>query len=132
MPKSKRAKVGKFRIAICRMMLWVGALGVKEKKTNIFGTLFLLSKNNICLLLAVHLTQTGPKSRDNKAKLVDEIRASIDDRARLFVFSFENMRTSFFQGVRKEWPESKFFLCKNKVGIFGMLMICVRSFCGCN
>jgi len=63
----------------------------------------------------VHLTQTDPKSRDAKSKMVETIRSAIDERNYVFLFSFENMRTSFFQGVRKEWPESRFFLGKNKV-----------------
>ncbi len=63
----------------------------------------------------MHLTQTDPKGKESKSKMVETIREAIDSHARVYVFSFDNMRTAFFQAVRKEWPDSRFFLSKNKV-----------------
>ena len=64
---------------------------------------------------AVHLTQTDPKGKESKSKMVEAVRAAIDELSYAYVFAYENMRTTFFQSVRKEWPDSKFFLSKNKV-----------------
>eukprot|EP00750_Incisomonas_marina_P013492 INCI17419.1.p1 GENE.INCI17419.1~~INCI17419.1.p1 ORF type:complete len:224 (+),score=36.96 INCI17419.1:112-783(+) len=63
----------------------------------------------------VHLTQTDPKGKESKSKMVEAVRAAIDELSYAYVFAYENMRTTFFQSVRKEWPDSKFFLSKNKV-----------------
>ncbi len=67
------------------------------------------------MIVPVHLTKTDAKGKDQKSKLVEAIRGAIDECSYAFVFSYENMRTNFFQLVRKEWPESRFFLSKNKV-----------------
>ena len=63
----------------------------------------------------VSLTKTNAKGRDQKSKLVDSLRQFIDEYKHIYVFAFENMRTSHFKDVRMHWRESKIFMGKNKI-----------------
>ena len=49
----------------------------------------------------VSLTQTTTKkTRDHKTKYVDTVRSAIDDADRVYLFSYENMRSTHFKDVR--------------------------------
>ena len=49
----------------------------------------------------VSLTQTTTKkTRDHKTKYVDTVRSAIDDADRIYLFSYENMRSTHFKDVR--------------------------------
>ena len=50
-----------------------------------------------------------------KQGLVDKLRGSVDDYARCFVFTVENMRNNHLKELRDSWSHSKFFLGKNRV-----------------
>ena len=63
----------------------------------------------------VALTKTEGKGAQLKIDLVEKIRDSVDSFKFLYVFSYENMRTSMFKKVRQELKESLLFLGKNKV-----------------
>ncbi|XP_072042226.1 mRNA turnover protein 4 homolog [Amphiura filiformis] len=63
----------------------------------------------------VSLTQTKKKGLETKQKLIEEIRSCVDNYARLFIFSVENMRNSKIKDVRNMWKHSRFFFGKNKV-----------------
>uniref|UniRef100_A0A7S1CDL9 Ribosome assembly factor mrt4 n=1 Tax=Bicosoecida sp. CB-2014 TaxID=1486930 RepID=A0A7S1CDL9_9STRA len=63
----------------------------------------------------VSLTKTEAAPQERKASLIERIRDSIDAYSRIYVFSFENMRTQSFKELRVEWADSRFFLGKNKV-----------------
>jgi hypothetical protein len=41
----------------------------------------------------VSLTKTKPARKENKAKLVEDVRAAASSHAAAYVFSYENMRT---------------------------------------
>jgi ribosomal protein L10 len=55
----------------------------------------------------VSLTKTGAKGKTLKAKLIEVLREHMDEYERIYVFSFENMRTARFRDVRMDWKESK-------------------------
>ncbi|KAJ3082181.1 mRNA turnover 4 [Quaeritorhiza haematococci] len=65
----------------------------------------------------VSLTKTQKKpGRERKDTLFTQIRECVETYAHIFVFSIDNMRTTFFKDVREEWKtNSRFFLGKNKV-----------------
>ncbi|XP_037082237.1 LOW QUALITY PROTEIN: mRNA turnover protein 4 homolog [Pollicipes pollicipes] len=64
----------------------------------------------------VALTKTtSRKGADTKAKLIDDVRQCVDEYARLFVFSVQNMRNERWKDLRAEWKHSRFFFGKNKV-----------------
>ena len=64
----------------------------------------------------VHLTRTAAKGTELKNHLLNTVRDNVDIYAYAYVFSFDNMRTSFFKDVRKEWRDrGRFFLGKLKV-----------------
>lgn len=49
----------------------------------------------------VALTQTTKKTREHKANLIQEIRDATNMHKSLYIFSFENMRSTKFTNVRK-------------------------------
>lgn len=70
----------------------------------------------------VALTQTEKKTRDHKTAIIQDIRAEIDDHDSLYLFSYENMRSSKFKKVRmdfrapdKDGKRTRIFLGKNKL-----------------
>ncbi len=63
--------------------------------------------NDVSVLFIVSLTKTGSKGRSLKVKLVDVLRGHIDEYKRIYVFAYDNMRTSKFRDVRMDWKESK-------------------------
>mmetsp|Transcript_22215 Transcript_22215/g.46142 ORF Transcript_22215/g.46142 Transcript_22215/m.46142 type:complete len:219 (-) Transcript_22215:19-675(-) len=63
----------------------------------------------------VHLTQTDKKNRDHKTKLINDVRDAIDSHTNLFLFSYDNMRSSKFKDVRIAFRDSKIFMGKNKL-----------------
>lgn len=63
----------------------------------------------------ISLTQTRRKGLELKQKVIEEIRECVDQYARIFTFSVENMRNSKLKGLRNEWKHSRFFFGKNKV-----------------
>jgi len=64
----------------------------------------------------VALTKTtSRKTTETKAKLIDDVRQSVDEYARLFIFSVQNMRNERWKDLRAEWKHSRFFFGKNKV-----------------
>ncbi|XP_078665076.1 mRNA turnover protein 4 homolog [Branchiostoma floridae x Branchiostoma belcheri] len=63
----------------------------------------------------ISLTSTRKKGLELKRNLVDQIRECVDQYARIFTFSVENMRNSKLKEVRTIWKHSRFFFGKNKV-----------------
>ncbi|XP_078584945.1 mRNA turnover protein 4 homolog [Branchiostoma floridae x Branchiostoma japonicum] len=63
----------------------------------------------------ISLTSTRKKGLELKRNLVDQIRECVDQYARIFTFSVENMRNSKLKEVRNVWKHSRFFFGKNKV-----------------
>ncbi|XP_022110295.1 mRNA turnover protein 4 homolog [Acanthaster planci] len=63
----------------------------------------------------ISLTNTRKKGLELKQNLIEEVRASVDRYARIFIFSVENMRNSKIKDVRSMWKHSRFFYGKNKV-----------------
>jgi len=48
----------------------------------------------------VALTKTAKKTREHKTNYVDTVRSAIDANDRLYLFSYENMRSNHFKDVR--------------------------------
>jgi mRNA turnover protein 4 len=48
----------------------------------------------------VALTKTAKKTRDHKTNYVDAVRLAIDANDRVYLFSYENMRSNHFKDVR--------------------------------
>jgi mRNA turnover protein 4 len=65
----------------------------------------------------VALTQTEKRStRDHKSNYIQQVRDAIDAHDGLYLFHFENMRSSKFKNVRLYFrEESRIFLGKNKL-----------------
>jgi len=63
----------------------------------------------------ISLTKTKKKGMELKDKLYNDVRKCVDDYARIFTFSVQNMRNNKLKDVRQEWRESRFFFGKNKV-----------------
>jgi len=59
----------------------------------------------------VSLTKTDAKGKDLKKKLVEVLRASVDEYKAVYLLSFENMRAAKFREIRMDWKESKYVLC---------------------
>ena len=56
----------------------------------------------------VSLTKTRSKGRPQKTKLVEDLRAAVDEYEHIYVFSFENMRASIFKDIRLHFRESRY------------------------
>jgi mRNA turnover protein 4 len=72
------------------------------------------------VFLVVALTKTEKRStREHKSTLIDEVRKAIDDHETIYVFSYENMRSTKFKNIRmyfrSEQKKSRIFLGKNKL-----------------
>jgi len=63
----------------------------------------------------VALTKTEKKVGRRKEELVDNLRKSLEEYTAVYVFTFENMRSTQFKSVRARWSGSRFYLGKNKV-----------------
>jgi mRNA turnover protein 4 len=63
----------------------------------------------------VSLTQVKEKRKELKGNLIERIRDCLEKYDDLYVFSYENMRTSVFKDVRQHFSDSRFFLGKNRV-----------------
>ena len=63
----------------------------------------------------ISLTKTSQKGRALKEATIDAIRESLESYNSLYIFSFENMRSSKFKDFRIAFRDSRFFLGKNKV-----------------
>lgn len=67
------------------------------------------------------MTQTSKRAtRDRKSSFIQEVREAVDKHESLYLFSFENMRSSKFKNVRlhfrgSEETPSRIFLGKNKL-----------------
>jgi len=61
------------------------------------------------------LTKTKKKGMELKEKLYTDIRKCVDEYARIFTFSVQNMRNNKLKDMRQEWRDSRFFFGKNKV-----------------
>ena len=53
------------------------------------------------------LTKTGTKGKQLKSKLIEVLRAAVDEYDRVYVFSYSNMRSTKFREVRMDFKESK-------------------------
>jgi len=63
----------------------------------------------------VSLTQTKKKGLELKQTLMEKIRETCDQYARIFTFSVHNMRNVQLKDIRQKWNKSRFFFGKNKV-----------------
>jgi mRNA turnover protein 4 len=68
----------------------------------------------------VALTKTEKRStREHKSSLIEEVRKAIDEYDTIYVFSYENMRSTKFKNIRlhfrDETKKSRIFLGKNKL-----------------
>ena len=67
-------------------------------------------------LLLVNLTQTKKKTREQKATVVQDVRDALEKYNSLYLFSYENMRSSKFKDIRMDFrATSRIFLGKNKL-----------------
>ena len=72
----------------------------------------------------VHLTKTSKRAtREHKSAFIQEVRDAIDNHERLYLFSYENMRSNKFKDIRMHFRSngdamdipSKIMLGKNKL-----------------
>ena len=61
----------------------------------------------IIIILSLKHSQTKKKVSDLKSSLVDKIQESVDQYSHLYVYTFDNMRSSMFKSVRREWEDSR-------------------------
>ena len=60
---------------------------------NLYNTIIRIS-------ITVALTKTAKKTREHKTNYVDSVRTAIDTNNRVYLFSYENMRSNHFKDVR--------------------------------
>lgn len=63
----------------------------------------------------VSLTKTGAKGKELKSKLIETIRQYVDDYDHIYVFSYNNNRSTKFKDIRMDFKESKIYLGKMSV-----------------
>mmetsp|Transcript_49310 Transcript_49310/g.107348 ORF Transcript_49310/g.107348 Transcript_49310/m.107348 type:complete len:225 (-) Transcript_49310:173-847(-) len=63
----------------------------------------------------ISLTKTKKMVRENKDKLIDEIRQCAEKYSRVFLLSLENERSSYLQEVRKRLRPGRLICAKNTV-----------------
>lgn len=63
----------------------------------------------------VSLTKAKKVDRDQKAQLVDDIRACAKEYTTLYVFTYSNLRTNKMDAIRAKFRSGRFFLGRNKV-----------------
>lgn len=64
----------------------------------------------------VSLTKVKKKTRGSKEGLVQQLRSAVDEYPHVFVYEFENMRSSKFVQVRQKFKSnSRFYFGKNNV-----------------
>jgi mRNA turnover protein 4 len=68
-----------------------------------------------CVCCAVTLSQTTKDPKGRKNRLVEGIRTAVDSYERVFLFTYENMRSTPFKELRETMSDSRFFLGSNKV-----------------
>ncbi|KAH3666647.1 hypothetical protein WICMUC_005551 [Wickerhamomyces mucosus] len=61
------------------------------------------------------LAQTDKKGRENKERLFDEIRESLDTFKFVWIFHLDDVRTPVLQQIRQDWVGSKLILGKKRV-----------------
>ena len=80
---------------------WLDRKEIRLVSNLLFVELYHLIK------IVVSLTKTGAKGRTLKSKLIEVLRAAVDEYKSIYLFRFENMRASKFKDVRMDWRESK-------------------------
>ena len=88
-------------------------LGMSSLVLSHFSRILFFVLSNINSLVA--LTQTAKKTRDHKASVIKQVREAIDSHNDLYLFSYENMRSSKFKIIRSHFQDSRIFLGKNKL-----------------
>ncbi|KAG2378986.1 hypothetical protein C9374_007624 [Naegleria lovaniensis] len=64
----------------------------------------------------ISLTKTKKRStKEQKTKLIEEIRHAIEDHDHVYVLDFSNCRTNHVKEIRRDFMDSKLFMTKNKV-----------------
>lgn len=63
----------------------------------------------------VSLTQTDKKGRENKERIADELRKSLDQYNYVWILDVENMRNQFLQQIRQDWDGSRIMFGKTKL-----------------
>jgi ribosomal protein L10 len=99
---------GKWSFALTLPIQFMGRLVLSSLVSHAF---FFLSY----ITSLVALTQTTKKTRDHKASVIKQVREAIDSHNDLYLFSYENMRSSKFKIVRSYFQDSRIFLGKNKL-----------------
>lgn len=61
------------------------------------------------------MTVVKQKRKELKSGLVESIRECVDEHDAVYVFAYDNMRTSKFKDIRTMWADSRFFLGKNRI-----------------
>ena len=63
------------------------------------------------LLCAVALTKTKSDRKALKEGVVETVRDSLDKYSHLYVISFENLRSTKFKELRREWADDSRYVC---------------------
>lgn len=63
----------------------------------------------------VSLTQTEKKTRENKERIADLIRAAMDEYKFVWVLDVENMRNTFLKQIRQDWEGSRILFGRTKL-----------------
>lgn len=82
-----------------------------ELTSYLFFTLMPKSSRN----QVVSLTRTEKKGRENKERIADDIRASMDKYAYIWVLNVQNMRNNFLKEIRQAWEGSRILFGRTKL-----------------
>ncbi|PLW18191.1 hypothetical protein PCANC_01917 [Puccinia coronata f. sp. avenae] len=68
----------------------------------------------------VHLSKTSKKTKEVKAKLIEQIKEASEKFQFVWLFTIDHVRTAYLQDIRSSWKPSRIFMGKNNVMRLGL------------
>ncbi|MBW0479144.1 hypothetical protein O181_018859 [Austropuccinia psidii MF-1] len=68
----------------------------------------------------VHLSKTVKKTKEDKAKLISQIKEAAERFQFVWIFTIDNVRTTHLQDIRSSWKPSRIFMGRNAVMRLGL------------
>ncbi|KNZ59643.1 hypothetical protein VP01_1689g3 [Puccinia sorghi] len=68
----------------------------------------------------VHLSKTSKKTREVKAKLIEQIKEASEKFQYVWLFTLDHVRTAYLQDIRSSWKPSRIIMGKNAVMRLGL------------
>ncbi|KAA1088454.1 mRNA turnover and ribosome assembly protein [Puccinia graminis f. sp. tritici] len=68
----------------------------------------------------VHLSKTSKKTKEVKAKLIEQIKEASENFQFVWLFTVDHVRTAYLQDIRSSWKPSRIFMGRNAVMRLGL------------